>query len=134
MKFITAPVLAFPDFSKPFDVTTDASVVAVGGELAQGGCPVAFYSKKLTPTEIRYHVTNRELMGVYLGCMKWHHCLNGNVCNIYTDHEPLINIFVQPHLNARQARCLERLSELNLKTHYVPGKDNIVADVLSQYG
>ena len=130
----TAPVLALPDFSKPFDVTTDASVVAVGGELAQGGRPVAFYSKKLTPAESRYHVTGRELMGVYLGCMKWRHYLHGNVCNVYTDHEPLIYIFVQPHLNARQARWLERLSELNLKVHYVPVKDNIVADVLSRYG
>ena len=123
-----------PDFSKPFDVITDASVVAVGGELAQGGCPVAFYSKKLTPAESRYHVTDRELMGVYLGCMKWHHYLHGNVCNIYTDPKPLIYIFVQPHLNAHQAHWLERLSELNLKVHYVPGKDNVVADVLSRYG
>ena len=49
--------------------------MVVGGELVQGGRPVAFYSKKLAPTESRYHVTDRELMGVYLGCMKWHHYL-----------------------------------------------------------
>ena len=51
-------------------MTTDASIVAVGGELALGGRPVAFYSKKLTSAESRYHITNRELMGAYLGCMK----------------------------------------------------------------
>ena len=43
---------------------TDASVAAVGGDLSQCGHPVAFYSKKLTPAESRYHVTDRELMGV----------------------------------------------------------------------
>ena len=115
-------------------MTTDASVVAVGGELLQCGCLVVFYSKNLTPTESGYHVTDRKLMGVYLGYMKWKHYLHGSVCHIYTDHEPLVYIFVQPHLNARQARWLKRLAELNLEVHYVPGKDNVAADVLSHYG
>ena len=110
------------------------SVVTMGGDLLQRGCLVVFYSNKLNPTESRYHVTDLELMGVYLGCMKWRHYLYGNVCYIYTDHEPLVYIFVQTHLNAHQAHWLERLAELNLEVHYVPGKDNIVADVLSWYG
>ena len=33
----------------------------------------------------------------------------------------LIYVFVQPHLNAYQARWLDCLAELNLKVHYVPG-------------
>ena len=35
-QLITEPVLIFPDFSKPFIVTTDASGYAVGGFLSQG--------------------------------------------------------------------------------------------------
>ena len=88
-KLTSVPVLALPNFEQPFDLTYDALIVAVGEELCQGGCPVAFYSKKLTPAESRYHVTNRELMAVYLACMKWRHYLHGNVCHVYTDHEPL---------------------------------------------
>ena len=95
---------------------------------------MAFYYKKLTPAESRYHVTDRELMAVYLACMKWRHYLHGNVCHVYTDHEPLTYIFVLPHLNARQACWLDRLAELELKVHYVPGKDNVAADVLSHCG
>ena len=76
-------------------------------------------------------MTDHELMGVYLGRMKWFHYLDGNVYHISTDHEPLVYIFVQPHLNACQVFRLERLAELNLEVHHVPGKDNIVADVLS---
>ena len=79
----------------------------MGGELSKHGLTVAFYSKKLTPTESRYHVTNHELMVVYLGCIKWRHYLHGNACYIYTDHELLVYNFVQPHLNARQAHWLE---------------------------
>ena len=37
-------------------------------------------------------------------------------------------------VNPYQARWLERLAELNLEVHYVPGKDNVAADVLSRYG
>ena len=58
LKLTTVLVLALLDFSKPFDITTDASVVAVGGELVQGGRPVAFYSKNLTTAESKYHVTD----------------------------------------------------------------------------
>ena len=72
---------------------------------------MAFYSKKLTPAESRYHVTDRELMAVYLACTKW-----------------------RPHLNARQACWLEQLAELELTVHYVLGKENDAADVLSHYG
>ena len=41
------------------DLAAHASDVVVGAELSQNGQPVAFYSKKLTPTEARYHVTDR---------------------------------------------------------------------------
>ena len=53
---------------------------------------------------------------------------------MYTDHEPLKYIYVQPHLNARQARWLERLAELDLNIVYKPGVENVAADVLSRYG
>ena len=54
-------MLKLPDYSKPFriDLATNASDVAVGAELSQSGHPVAFYSKKLTPTKARYYVTDQ---------------------------------------------------------------------------
>ena len=53
-------MLKLPDYSKPFriDLAADASDVAVGAELSQNRQPVFYYSKKLTPTEARYHVTD----------------------------------------------------------------------------
>ena len=95
---------------------------------------MAFYHKKLTPAESRNHVTDGELMAVYLACMKWRHYLHGNLCHVYTNYEPLTYIFVYPHLNARQACWLEQLDELDLKVHFVLGKDKVAADVLSCYG
>ena len=72
-----APVLALPDWSANFDVTTDTSIVAVGAELAQWGRPVAYFSKKLTTVESHYHITDQEMLGLYRACMKWRPYLVG---------------------------------------------------------
>lgn len=46
---VTAPVLSLPNFAKPFQLQTDASVAGVGAVLLQDGHPLAFVSKALGP-------------------------------------------------------------------------------------
>ena len=40
-------LLTYPDFSKSFDIHTDASDMQLGAVLSQGGKPISFYSRKL---------------------------------------------------------------------------------------
>ena len=65
-------MLKLPGNSKPFriDLAANASDVSVGVKLLQNEQPVSFYSKKLTPTEARYHVTDQELLAIYQACIK----------------------------------------------------------------
>ena len=88
-------MLKLPDYSKSFKIVlaADASDVAVLAELSQNGQPVAFYSKKLTPTEARYHVTDRESLAIYQACMKWRQYLHGHKYTIYTDYKPFTYLY-----------------------------------------
>ena len=70
-------------------------------------------------------------MAIFKACMKWRHYLHGAKYTVYTDHEPLKYIYVQPHLNAHQARWVEQLAELDLHIVYKPGVGNVAADVFS---
>ena len=88
-------MLKLPNHSKPFRIylAANASDIAVGAELLLNGQPVAFFSKKLTPTEARYHVADRELLAIYRAYIKWRKCLHGHRCKIYTDHKPLTYLY-----------------------------------------
>jgi hypothetical protein len=49
--------LTFPDFSKEFEIHTDASKPQLGACISQNGKPVAFYSRKLQSAQTRYSTT-----------------------------------------------------------------------------
>lgn len=56
-RLTSAPILAFPDFTAPFRLTTDASAAAVAGVFSQiqkDGTehPIAFYSKGFNKAEL----------------------------------------------------------------------------------
>ena len=65
------PVLRSPDFSKPFELSVDASDVGIGAMLVQPDNegikhPVAYYSKKITIAQQKYSTIEKETLGLIL--------------------------------------------------------------------
>ena len=57
-------MLNYPNFSKEFEIHTDASDKQLGAVIAQDGKPVAFYSRRLSSAQEKYTVTERELLAI----------------------------------------------------------------------
>jgi hypothetical protein len=128
----TAPVLAQPDNTRPFEVYCDASGTGLGCVLMQDNRVIAYASRALRPHEQNYPTHDLELAAVVHALMIWRHYLMGAHCNIYTDHKSLKYIFTQADLNMRQRRWLELIKDYDFEVHYHPGKANVVADALSR--
>ena len=140
---LQAPILSFPDLTKPFLLETDASGRGLGAVLSQKQAdgqyhPIAYASHVMNETEQRYHSNKQEFLA-----LKWaiteqfHEYLlpygkNWNEFVVHTDNNPLIYIFSSANLDAAGQRWVARLASYNFSLEYQKGKDNTVADFLSQ--
>ena len=98
----------------------------------QDGRVVSYASRQLRPHELNYATHDLELAAVVHAFKTWRHFFIGNRCDEYTDHKSLKYIFTQKELNLRQRRWLELIKDYDMKSHYHPGKANVVADALSR--
>ena len=93
-RLISAPILAFPDCSKPFILDTDANNTGIGAVLSQKqevGTErvIAYASRVLSKAERRYYVTRRELLAVVFFIDDFRHYLIGRSFTLRTDHGSL---------------------------------------------
>ena len=105
------PVLRMADPTKPFEVETDASDYALGGQLSQADengkmHPVAFFSKKLNGPQLNYQIHDKELMAIIEAFREWKHYLSDTAyqVKVYTDHKNLATFTTKKELNKRQIR------------------------------
>jgi len=90
---MSAPILQCPDFGSPFKLYTDACDYGVGAVLAQdkaeGETVVAYASRILKPSEIKYAVLQKEALGIVWALKHFYPYLYGRHFVIVTDHRPL---------------------------------------------
>jgi hypothetical protein len=89
---VSAPVLALPDFSKVFEIETDASDKGVGAVLMQAGHPLAFLSKSLGPRNQGLSTYEKECLAILLAVEQWRSYLQFGEFIIRTDQRSLIHL------------------------------------------
>ena len=121
--------LAFPDFTKPFHLYTDASNIQLGATLVQDGKPLGFYSRKQSDTQVNYTVGEKELLGI-VECLKaFAGVIRGQDLTIHTDH---LNLLYNKLPSQRIMRWRLLLEKYHPKVVHIKGVDNNAADALSR--
>ena len=136
----TVPILAYPDYSKPFLLETDASLKGLGAVLSQKSDDnmvrvIAYASRSLRPGEKSmrdYSSAKIELLALkWSVCKKFKDYLLGSIFRVYTDNNPLVYVKTSK-LGMAQIHWLSELALYDFNIVYRTGKSNLVADALSQ--
>ncbi len=131
------PVLAFPDYKKPFILCTDASSLAAGAVLMQASESqrphvIAYASSVLNSAECKYSVTHLEALAVVWALKHFRAIVYGYPITIYTDHSAVTQLFSGKNLTGRLARWYLTVMPFEPTIKYLPDKVNTVADALSR--
>lgn len=129
-------VLHYPDFSKPFVITCDASKIACGSVLSQVrdgvDVPIAYHSQPFTKGESNKAPIEQELLAIFYSIKHFRPYIYGTRFKIRSDHKPLVYLFSLKDPSSRLTRIRLELEEYDFQIEYIKGTTNVVADALSR--
>lgn len=89
---IHAPVLVIPNFSKTFEIETDASGMGIGVVLQQDGHLIAYISKALGPKNLSFSTYEKECLAILIAIVQWRPYLQHAQFIIKTDQQSLTHL------------------------------------------
>ena len=134
---ITTTLLFHPKQEAPTSIMIDASDHAIRAVLQQyvdqQWCPIAYFSKKLKPSETKYSTYDRELLAIYLSIKHFHHFTEGRIFKVFTDHKLLMYSLssTSDRYTPRQVCHLDYISQFTTNIIHINSSENPVADALS---
>ena len=131
------PILGFPQYNKPFELHTDASMLGFGAVLYQEQDNqkrvIAYASRGLSKSKKNYPVHKLEFLALkWAVTEKYHDYLYGNTFTVLTDNNPLTYVLTSAKLDATGHRWIAALASYNFSIMYRPGSSNADADGLSR--
>ena len=135
-RLCTSPVISFADYNEPFIVACDASNEAAGYAVlqVQNGKEViiATGSRTFHESEKNWSTLEKEAFSLLNAVSKNHHFLYGRTFIVQTDHCSLVYLDRKLFNNSKLRRWQAELSQYDFCVQYVPGKENILADLFSR--
>ena len=123
------PVVAYPDFTVPFRLYTDASNIGLGAILAQqqGGREriICCTSRTLNKAEQNYSATKKECLAVVWGIKNFRNYLITNHFKVYTDHYSLQWLHAMKNELALLHCWAAQLEDYDFEILHRPGKNLI---------
>ena len=130
------PCLALPLLNDSFTLQTNASGRGVWSVLtiSRDGSehPMAYYSRKLSPAEKNYSVTELEALAVVVSIQHFNMYLHGTSFMVVTDHPALTFLDSAKLLTRRLAGWALLLQTYQFKIVYRPRFKNQLPDALSR--
>lgn len=135
---ISPAVLKYPDPRQPYVLYTDASDYRLRAILTQKDehgdeRPVCFLSRKIQGAEINYPTVEKELLAVVYALSKLRKYLYESTFVLCTDNTAVRYLFLKSEVSSRLQRWIMAIQEFQFTVKHIPGKTNVVADVLSRY-
>ena len=96
--------------------------------------PIAYASKTLNDAERNYSPTKREALAIVWALRHFRFQVLGYPVTVLTDHKPLLTLFMKNPPDALMARWFLLIQEIYPHIRHIPGKTNILADLLSRAG
>jgi hypothetical protein len=121
-----------PDFSQPFLLRTDASIVGIGAELLQAGKIIGVASRRLLSAEKNYPVWRLEILALVFGLYKFQDYLYGSHFRVQVDNQALSYLKTSSKLPRSCKSYLDFINKFDFDVEFIPGKLNKLADALSR--
>ena len=133
--------LQLANWDKDFVLNPNANSWAVGVVLQQEGPdgalrPLAFFSRKLSGSQLNWSPREKECYAIVAALLKWHGMVGNKRVEVRTDHRSLENWATEDLKTVggpspRQARWYELFPKFDLHVVYTLGPVNPVGDFLS---
>lgn len=135
-KLLSPVILQYPDFSKEFIITVDASNFACGAVLSQENnnrdLPIAYISRTFEKGEKNKPIIEKELLAIHFAIKTFNPYIWGKHFMVKTDHKPLVHLYNLKDPSSKLSLIRMDLEKYNFTIVYIPGKSNVTADALSR--
>lgn len=129
--------LTIPDYAKEFWLHCDASEEGIGAVLSQpdgdeeNPRPLAYASRKFTPTECKWSMPEKELFAIVWSLEHFEAYIKGIRVILFTDHKNHLSLQADQS-RGKIKRWAIRLLEFHFEIRHIAGEQNCTADYLSR--